>query len=169
MKFDNTEEIEIVRLAIGKDSDAFVHIAGKAKGKLFQTACVILGSEAEACDAVDETMYNAYRGIRKLREPQFFTTWITRILINQCNKMLKRRKHEVAYDEMPEMTIEYFDKFPINEAVAKLPDELKTIISLRYFSDMTVSTIAELLSIPEGTVKTRQRKALSLLRVELEV
>lgn len=161
------QDLNTVRRAVAGDSDAFVEAADGVKGKLYHTAYVIMGSEAEAMDAVDETLFNAWRSIRSLREPRFFATWITRILINQCNMKLRRRKREMPADRLPVPAGEDFDTLPVRDAVRRLPEDLRMAIGLRYFADMTVPAVAEALSLPEGTVKSRLRKALSLLRVEL--
>ena len=58
---------------------------------------------------------------------------------------------------------------PLKEAISKLPMDLQTIINLRYFNDYTLVETAQILKLPQGTVATRQRKALSLLKLELEV
>jgi RNA polymerase sigma-70 factor (ECF subfamily) len=130
----------------------------------------MLGTEADAEDAVDAALYNAWRHIKALREPRFFTTWVTRILINECNAALRRRKRETPAGEtaISAQTCEYYDALPIREAVRQLPDELRTVIGLRYFADLTVPVVAGILKLPQGTVKSRQRKALALLRVELQ-
>lgn len=161
------QELDRIRMAVSGDSDAFIVLADSMKRRLYHTAYVMLGAEADACDAVDEALYNAFRHIRTLREPRFFTTWLTRILINQCNQALRRRKRETVIDTPPNVSEAHTDTLPIRDAVARLPDELRVVISLRYFSDMTVPAVAETLNLPQGTVKSRQRKALSLLRVEL--
>ena len=60
--------------------------------KLFKTAMLYMGSESLALDMVDEAVYKALCGHRKLRKPEFFDTWITRILINECHNELRRQK-----------------------------------------------------------------------------
>lgn len=62
------------------------------RNRLYRAAYLYLGSKADALEAVDEAVYQAFRNLKKLREPQFFETWLTRILINQCNKELRRRR-----------------------------------------------------------------------------
>mgnify|MGYP002512718484 CR=1 FL=1 len=66
-----------------------------------------------------------------------------------------------------ETAVEEFDILPLQEAIKKLPKELKDVIILRYFMGYTLSETAELLKIPQGTAATRQRKALKLLKLEL--
>jgi len=138
------------------------------KPRLYRIAFLYLGSESPAKDAVDEAEYKAFISLKKLRQPQFFETWLTRILINECKKALRRSKREVAHEDIAQPTAETFDHLPLKEAVRRLPQELKEIVILRYFSDFTLAETAQSLDIPLGTVATRQRRALKLLRLELE-
>ena len=142
--------------------------AEEMKGRLYRTALLYLGGEAAALDAVDETVYRAFLSHRKLRQPEHFATWITRILINVCNDELRRRKREPAMAELPETAAEQFDALPLRDAVERLPRELRAVVALRYFSGYTLAETAEALDIPAGTVSSRQRKALALLRLELD-
>ncbi len=136
--------------------------------KLYKTALTYLGSENLALDAVDEAVYKALCGKGRLRQPEFFDTWITRILINECHNELRRQKRVQPLEELPEMAAEEFDSLPLKEALRKLPKDLKDVIILRFFGGYTVAETAQTLHIPPGTVATRQRKALQLLRLELE-
>ena len=142
--------------------------AEEMKGRLYRTALLYLGGEAAALDAVDEAVYRALLSHRKLRRPEHFNTWITRILINVCNDELRRRKREPAMAELPETAAEQFDALPLRDAVERLPRELRAVVALRYFSGYTLAETAEALDIPAGTVSSRQRKALALLRLELD-
>ena len=142
--------------------------AEEMKGRLYRTALLYLGGEAAALDAVDEAVYRAFLSHRKLRRPEHFNTWITRILINVCNDELRRRKREPAMAELPETAAEQFDALPLRDAVERLPRELRAVVVLRYFSGYTLAETAEALGLPPGTVSSRQRKALALLRLELD-
>ena len=138
------------------------------RNRLYRAAYLYLGSEADALEAVDEAVYQALRNLKKLREPQFLETWLTRILINQCNKELRRRRRFARVEELPEtIAAEHFDHLPLKEAIQRLPEELRSVIILRYFADYTQAETADTLGIPQGTVATRQRRALQLLRLEL--
>lgn len=138
------------------------------RGRLYRMAYGYLGSEAQALDAVDEAVYRALCGLRRLRNPEYFDTWITRILINECRNELRRRRRLVPLEDLPETAAESFDALPLKEAVRRLPKELKDVVVLRYFAGLTVAETSEALDIPMGTVSTRQRKALKLLRLELD-
>lgn len=137
------------------------------KGRLYRTARLYLAGEAAALDAVDEAVYRGLIAHRKLRRPEYFDTWMTRILINVCNDELRRRKRETTVDELPETAAEDYDALPLRDAVERLPRDLRAVVALRYFSGYTLAETADILKLPAGTVSTRQRRALALLRLEL--
>ena len=145
----------------------YIRRAEALKGKLYRAAALTLGSESAAVDAVDEAFYKGFCAYKKLRQPEFFDTWLTRILINVCNTELRRRKRELSVAELPETAQEDFDALPLKEAVRRLPGELREVVILRYFTGLTLEETAKALDIPRGTVTSRQKKALSLLRLEL--
>ncbi|MEQ2457181.1 sigma-70 family RNA polymerase sigma factor [Flavonifractor hominis] len=145
----------------------FISQAEAIKARLYRTAYLYLGSEAYALDAVDEAVYQGLLHYKSLRQPEYFTTWMTRILINACNAELRRRKREQAVEELPESAAEAFDALPLREAVARLPRELRAVVVLRFFQELTLAETARALDIPPGTVSTRQRRALALLKLEL--
>lgn len=145
----------------------YIHKAESIKKRLYRTALLYLGSESMALDAVDEAVYKGFCGYKKLRQEEFFDTWMTRILINVCNTELRRRKKEIAVEELPETAAEEFDALPLKEAIAKLPRDLRAVVILRFFTGLTVAETAEALNIPQGTAASRQRRALELLKLEL--
>ena len=145
----------------------YIRRAEALKQPLYRTAVLYLGSESAAVDAVDEAVYKGFCAYQKLRQPEFFDTWLTRILINVCNTELRRRKRELSMDELPETAQEQFDALPLKEALRRLPKDLREVSVLRYFTGLTLEETARTLDIPRGTVSTRQKKALTLLRLEL--
>ena len=150
------------------NNDEFAKRVKSVQTKLYKIALTYLRSESLAMDAVDEAVYKALRGKWKLRQPEYFDSWITRILINECCNELRRQKRFQPLDELPETATEEFDALPLKEALRRLPKDLKDVIILRFFAGYTVAETAQILHIPAGTVATRQRKALKLLRLDLE-
>ena len=136
--------------------------------RLYRTALLYLGGEAPAAEAVAETVYRGFLNRKKLRHPEFFSTWMTLILMNVCCDELRRRKRETAREDLPEPAAEDYDPLPLRTAVERLPDEVRAVIVLRYFTGLTLAETAESLGIPPGTVSIRQRKGLALLRLDLE-
>ena len=78
---------------------------------------------------------------RKLRQPEFFETWLTRILINVCKDELRRRRRECRICVPPEPEAEHMDALSLREAVRALPEELRSVIVLRYFTGLTLEEI----------------------------
>lgn len=150
------------------DQETYARKAEALRGKLYRTAYCYLGSEAMALDVLDEAVYKGLRGAGKLRQPEYFETWLTRILLNECSRELKRSRRFTALEDSPELTAESLDHLPLKQAILRLPKDLKDVIVLRYFGGYTLAETAEILSIPAGTVSTRQRRALELLRLDLE-
>lgn len=146
--------------------DEFALRIESIRKRLYKTALLYIGNETQALDAVDETVYKALCGYRKLREEKLFDTWITRILINECYNELRRQKRVQYVDIIPETAVEKYDALPLKDAILHLPKELKDIIVLRYIMGLTLVETAETLKIPQGTAATRQRKALKLLKLE---
>ena len=138
------------------------------RGKLYKTALLYLGSEALALDAVDEAVYKGLCNHWRLRQPEYFNTWMTRILINECHNEMRRQKRFQSLDSIPEEASEDYDALPLKEAIHNLPKELKEVVILRYFTGYTLAETAKTLKIPQGTAATRQRKALQLLKLALE-
>ncbi|ADZ82183.1 sigma-70 family RNA polymerase sigma factor [Cellulosilyticum lentocellum] len=147
----------------------FVRQAKIIKNQLYKTAYLYLGNEANALDVVDETIYKGYKALWQLREEEYFTTWMTRILINECKKELKRLSRIKCQESLvTKQSQDYdYDQLPLKEAIRSLPTQLKDVVILRYFSGYTLAEAAKALNIPQGTVVTRQRKALKLLKLEL--
>ena len=146
--------------------DEFALRIESIRKRLYKTALLYLGNETQALDAVDETVYKALCGYRKLREEELFDTWVTRILINECYNELRRHKRVQYVDVIPETAVEKYDALPLKDAILHLPKELKDIIVLRYIMGLTLVETAETLKIPQGTAATRQRKAVKLLKLE---
>ena len=140
------------------------------RAKLYRTAYLYLGSEADALEAVDEAVYQALRALKQLRQEAFFETWLTRILLNECHKELRRRKRfsPAGEEALPDTAgPDAYDGRPLKEAIRRLPEELRAVVLLRFFAGLSQAETAETLNIPQGTVATRQRRALQLLRLEL--
>lgn len=136
--------------------------------RLYRIAYCYLGNEAAALDAIDEAVYRGLRGLKKLRQMEYFDTWLIRILLNECAREKKRWMRFRPLEEAGELPQEEYDNLPLRQAVQKLPKELKDVVILRFFTGLTQVETAQTLEIPQGTVATRQRKALQLLKLDLE-
>lgn len=149
------------------DQQTYISFISEYKTIMYRIAYGYLSDETKALDAVDETVYLGYLHRKELREPKFLKTWLTRILINECHRILRRSKREVIMEEIPEEACPSTEiSLTVKQSVQELPEDLRKVIILRYFGGYTITETAEFLGIPEGTVSTRARKALGLLRIE---
>ncbi|MDP4178316.1 MAG: sigma-70 family RNA polymerase sigma factor [Bacillota bacterium] len=166
---------EKVKLAKKGDDNAFYELINERKAMLYKTAFLYVKNKEDAMDIVSDTVFKAYISIKKLKQPEFFNTWLTRILINNSLDFIKKNKKVVSLEENKSFhendnlnTHENKeDVLDLHKAVDKLDDKYKTIVILKYFQDMTLNEIAEVLKCPLGTVKTYLNKALKELRIEL--
>ncbi|WP_315674016.1 sigma-70 family RNA polymerase sigma factor [Clostridium sp. 19966] len=115
--------------------------------------------------------------ISGLKNPQFFKTWITKILINcavaklrKSNKIIYTNEYENMNDgnDISENEFDISKNIDLYNAIDRLNIKYKNIIILKYFQDMTISQISKLLNYPEGTIKVYLRRALKKLKIELK-
>lgn len=148
--------------------DSYLLFITSYKNIMYKIALGYLSHEADSMEAVDEAVYLGYAKIKQLKNPDALKSWLTRILINECYRILRTRKREISSQDLPEISsTESKTSMTVKNAVDNLPEELKEIIILRYFADYSVKDTAVFLNLPQGTVATRSRKALELLKEDL--
>ena len=144
--------------------EAFERLVNSVKTKLYKTGMAILKNDDDTYDAIQNTLISSYKYFDTLKEEKFFKTWITRILINKCYDILKK-KEKISYlnkeIEVNENTA-YYDEYKIDSKVENalntLDSDLRTTTILYYYDDF-VEEISDILNIPEGTVKSRLSRA----------
>lgn len=150
-----------------KDEIFFERIE-KIRGKLYRIAYPYFNSESMAVDMVGEAIYKAYLKKKQLRQEQYMETWLIRIIMNLCKTKYSKYKKQTGIDEMPEdATYADYENLPLKEALVRLPQQYREVVVLKYFGGYTIAEIGQLLEIPQGTVATRMRKALELLRIDM--
>ncbi|MFR0769456.1 MAG: sigma factor [Dysosmobacter sp.] len=152
------------------DQQEFADRTEAIKTRLYRTAYLYLGSEADALEAVDETVYRALRKLKRLQAPAFFETWITWILISTCRDELRRRGRFPSRRGGCAAGCRRAGRLRASaagEAIRRLPEELRSVVILRFFSGYSQAETAAALNIPQGTAATRQKRALALLKLEL--
>ena len=151
-------------LAKKGDNEAFLKLINEVKIKLYKTGISILKNDDDTCDAIQETLLSAYQNIDSLKNPEYFNTWIIRILINKCYDIIKKNKKVSNINEKLMQTANpyyemYCDESELEHVLNLLDSDLKTVTVLYYYDDLPVTEIAEMLNIPEGTVKSRLSRA----------
>ena len=157
-------------LAVKGDEDAFSYVINVKKEDLYRTAFAFVKNKDDALDILQETVYKAYISIGKLRKTQYFNTWLTRILINNCKDFIKSKEKVIYLEDNKSSNedstkINVDDKLDLLYAIDKLEEKQRNVIILKYFQDLTINQIAEVLGYPIGTIKTYLNKGLSQLRL----
>ena len=168
------EEVFLVKRATKGDRQAFEKLMDIYFDRLCREAYIRCKYEEDVKEIVKETIYKAYRNIRSLKEPQYFKTWLSRILINVANDYLRNKGMvDLELDEtsyVKEVVIE--DKIEIKidlyNAIDELEDKYKDAVILRYIDDLKIEDISKLLDRPVNTIKTHLRKALKDMKKMLK-
>nr|WP_209445669.1 sigma-70 family RNA polymerase sigma factor [Paenibacillus etheri] len=158
MDIDQEEE---VRRAQEGDEEAFIHLVKRLELQMYNVAKSIVKKDEDCADAMQETVLKAYKAISTLHSPYFFKTWLFRILINECNLILRKRAQNITMTELPQrQTVSTeVEAIDLREAVYRLEEVSRTIIILHYFQDLPLQQIADILELSESAVKTRLHRA----------
>ncbi|MFB7159608.1 sigma-70 family RNA polymerase sigma factor [Lysinibacillus sp. NPDC056232] len=149
------------------NNQAFIELLQEEKVKLYKMAYIYMKNENDALDVVQETIARAYANIHTVKEEQYFATWLMRILINTALEMLRKNQKIVPLLEQQleqEQISTNDEKLDLLQAIEQLEEKYKTVILLRYYRDLQIKEIADLLGCPEGTVKTNVHRGIQQLK-----
>lgn len=181
-----TSDEQIVERALTGDAEAFGEIVSRWERRIFALAYGMLGREEDARDATQETFLAAFRNLRGFRGEAKVSSWLHRIAVNQCITRQRRAKvrSEAALDDEEEKDASSFaapmeisparvaegrEKVTaVRRAVNSLPVELRQVIVMKEFEELTFREIADALDLPLSTVKSRLYTALRQLQLRLE-
>lgn len=165
-------EIQDVEKAQKGNKQAFEKIIMEVIDSLYRVAYGILQNEEDASDAISNATLKAYEKITTLKNQEYFKTWITRILINECNSIIKQKQKVIYIDNYTESQNKTYEKdneitIDVKETMKKLDSNLNQIVILYYFEDLGIEEISSILEIPKGTVKSRLSRARQILAKQL--
>jgi RNA polymerase sigma-70 factor (ECF subfamily) len=167
---------DLVERARKGDHDAFAELAAAAISRLDAAAWLILRDPDQAKDAVQNALVRAWRVLPTLRDPDRFDAWLHRLLVNACIDEARRlRRHRVDVElserEPPAIAgIETLvaDRDELERGFLRLEPEMRAVIVLHYYLDLTMPDVAASLGIPLGTAKSRLHRALQSMRAALD-
>ncbi len=154
----------VIELARGGDSDAFATIVHERLESVYRLSLAILGDEADARDATQETFVAAWRRMSSLRDVERFDAWFQRIAVNAARMTLRGRRRrqvrEIASEDVARQAgIDAIattdDAGRLGRAMADLSVDQRTILALHHLDGQGLAEIAEVLGIPVGTAKSR--------------
>ncbi|HEV8370861.1 MAG TPA: sigma-70 family RNA polymerase sigma factor [Pyrinomonadaceae bacterium] len=180
-----TDEI-IVERALTGDAEAFGEIVRRWERRIFALSYGMLGREEDARDATQETFLSAFRNLRGFRGEAKVSSWLHRIAVNQCITRQRRTKvrSESALEDEQERNGSSFAApltfsparvtegaqvtKAVRRAVNSLPVELRQIVVMKEFEELTFREISDALDLPLSTVKSRLYTALKQLQMKLQ-
>lgn len=181
----NTPDEVLVAKIINGDDTAFEALMRKNNQLLFRTARSIVKNDAEAEDVLQESYIKAWQSLNKFRAESKLSTWLVRIVVNEALGRLRRNKIEfLELDEImtPENEkgitdlIDLLENRPeaqtlnkqlrqqLENSIDQLPDAFRTVFMLRAVQELSSEEVAQMLEIPQNTVRTRFFRARKLLQ-----
>jgi RNA polymerase sigma-70 factor (ECF subfamily) len=185
MNTPGTDEI-IVQRALTGDAEAFGEIVRRWERRIFALAYGMLGREEDARDATQETFLAAFRNLRGFRGEAKVSSWLHRIAVNQCitRQRQARVRSEAALEEEQEKDATSFatpvhysplrvvegrqETAAVRRAINSLPVELRQVVIMKEFEELTFREIADVLDLPLSTVKSRLYTAMKQLQMRLQ-
>ena len=181
-----TSDEQIVERALTGDADAFGEIVMRWERRIFALSFGMLGREEDARDATQETFLAAFRNLRAFRGEAKVSSWLHRIAVNQC--ITRQRRAKVRNESALEAEVEkdattfaapvHFSPARVAEswettlavrvAVNSLPVELRQVVVMKEFEELTFKEIADVLELPLSTVKSRLYTGLKQLQMRLQ-
>ena len=171
------DEVSLLRASLNGETEAWGEIVARYKDAVFGLCLGFLRNRADAEDVTHDAFIRAYDNLRRYRLEKRFSTWIFTIAANLCrNRLRYRRNHPVvesppnlAGGSDPAVIVEREDRWQrIREGLSRLPYSYRAPLVLRFYNDLSYREIGEILSIPEGTVKTRIHRGKVMLKREVE-
>ncbi len=181
-----TSDEQIVERALTGDAEAFGEIVQRWERRIFVLSFGMLGREEDARDATQETFLAAFRNLRAFRGEAKVSSWLHRIAVNQCITRQRRAKvrSESALETEEEKDASSFAapiqfsparvvegrqvSAAVRLAVNSLPVELRQVVVMKEFEELTFKEIADALDLPLSTVKSRLYTALKQLQMRLQ-
>jgi len=150
------------------DKQSFTQRVEQCSRTLYRVAMSYTGNPSDAADAVQEALLRAWNRRDTLRSEAHFSTWLTRILINECKTLLKRRRRLLPSEHLPENSVLPPDADrTVFEALIRLDEKYRVPLVLHAVEGYSLKEIASMLHLPLGTVKTRISRARKQLRQEV--
>jgi RNA polymerase sigma-70 factor (ECF subfamily) len=178
---------QIIERTLAGETDAFSLLVRRWERPIYGLSLRMLGRDEDARDVCQETFLAAFRNLRKFRGDAKFSSWLYRIALNACHTKLRRqniaaeqsidqedeegRKYEIADTEaeyLPDRLQRDQCATMVRRALQALPAEMRQVIIMKEYEELTFAEIAEILRVPVSTVKSRLYTGLQQMRAKLE-
>lgn len=152
--------------------EAFVDFVRENKKNLYLLAYSYVKNEQDALDIVQESIHKGWQALSSIKKGTSMKSWFYKIVVRTAIDFLRKMKRiQIMEDEkltfFAKKQIDTYENTDLENALDQLPLQMREVIVLRYFEDLTIESVAKVLSIPVSTAKSRLYKALQLLKIEL--
>lgn len=163
---------ELVKKSKNGDENAFTELMISLEKDLYKVARMRLECNDDINEAVQETIIEAFKSIKKVKKPQYFKTWIIRVLINKCNKIYKKYgRNEILDDnlQIDNNILNFDEEKRINELdffilIKSLNYKERISLTLYYLENFTTKEISKILKEPESTIRNRNARSIQKLK-----
>lgn len=161
---------QLAKRAIQGDSDAFAQLIELNNQSMYKVARAYFTNDADIADVMSETILTCFEKIHTLRRPEYFKTWLLRILINQCNQMVREKNREVTIAEFADIMDEssQYALVEFKELLGQMDEKYRIVLVLYYVEGFKIKEIAELLNMKENTIKTHLKRGKNNLKKEYD-
>ena len=158
--------IELVEKAVSGDVDAFLELMEANSLAMYKVARGILKDDNDVADAIQDTILKCFEKIHTLKKAEYFKTWMVRILINECNQILRHYQKIQFPGEIQEGTDSDMSlaEFEFKEMLELVDEKYRLVLVLYYVEGFSIAEIAKMLELNPNTVKTRLARAREQIR-----
>ena len=150
-----TDEI-LIQKAKMKNPDAFTELIKSQMQSMYRTAKAILMNDEDVADAIQDTLLICWEKLNELKVNQYFKTWMTRILIHNCYRIIRSNRRITYTDKLPEsMSKENPSNLEWREALSSIDEKYRIVLILFYAEGFRTKEIAKILGLTDSTVRTR--------------
>jgi len=153
------------------DKVTFTRAVEEYQDMVFHLALHMLGTPADADDAVQEVFLRLFRQAAPFQGEEHLRRWLLRVTANYCKDVLKSpwRRRRASLEEVPAVDPAFRreEERALYEAVMALPEKYRAVLDLFYYEDLPVREIGEILSISPSAVTTRLSRAREMLKLRL--
>ncbi|OEG17646.1 RNA polymerase subunit sigma [Enterococcus termitis] len=164
--FDLANYVFLVKKAQKGNQEAFIQLIQEYEKVLYNMGRRFLKNEQDIADVLQETVIIAYQKIDQLKNPKYFNTWLCRIMINQCKKIVSAEAYFDIEDYQFPVNNQEVEHLAMNDLLVGLNPIYRIPLVLYYYNGFTVKEISEILNEPSGTIKSRLARGRRLLQKE---
>ncbi len=180
------DDLPILDQILAGDTQAFTKLVERHEGRVFRTACAITGNAEDAEEAMQDAFLKAYQHLHEFHRASKFSTWLTRIAVNEALQKIRRRRVTVSLDDdastaervMPKKLEDWHDnpekiyskeqtREIVENAIQSLTPLYREVFVLRDVQGLKTEEAAEALGIPISTLKSRLLRARLMMREAL--